>query len=71
MGVERALLIGDRFSELEAQGFISQGISLYAAQEIVLPVEANCEWCATTGCPMQGRTDSPVLTCQAFCLEAV
>ncbi len=70
MGVERALLIGDRFSELEAQGFMSQGISLYAAQEIVLPVEANCEWCATATCPMQGRIDSPVMTCRAFCLNA-
>jgi hypothetical protein len=70
MGVERALLIGDRFSELEAQGFMSQGISLYAAQEIMLPVEANCEWCATAGCPMQGRVDSPVMTCQMFCLNA-
>jgi hypothetical protein len=69
-GIEQALLIGDRFSELEAQGFMNQGISLYAAQEIVLPVEANCAFCATV-CPMQGREDSPVLTCQEFCLNAV
>jgi hypothetical protein len=70
LGVERALLIGDRFSELESQGFISQGISLYAAQEIMLPVQANCAFCATH-CPLQGRENSPVLTCQEFCLEAI
>jgi hypothetical protein len=69
-GIKEALLIGDRFSELEAQGFMSQGISLYAAQEIILPVGANCALCATV-CPMQGREDSPVLTCQQFCLDAV
>jgi hypothetical protein len=69
-GIERALLIGDRFSELEAQGFMSQGISLYAAQEIILPVQANCAFCATD-CPMQGREDSPVLTCEQFCLDGV
>jgi hypothetical protein len=70
LGVERALLIGDRFSELESQGFISQGISLYAAQEIMLPAQANCAFCATP-CPLQGRENSPVLTCQEFCLEAI
>jgi hypothetical protein len=68
-GIQQALLIGDRFSELEAQGFISQGISLYAAEEITLPVEANCAFCATP-CPMQGRSESPVITCKDFCLDA-
>jgi hypothetical protein len=70
LGVERALLIGDRFSELESQGFISQGISLYAAQEVLLPARANCAFCATQ-CPMQGRENSPVMHCQDFCLEAI
>jgi hypothetical protein len=69
-GIQQALLIGDRFSELEAQGFISQGISLYAAQEIILPVEANCAVCATHSCPLQGQADSPVITCKNFCLDA-
>jgi hypothetical protein len=70
LGLERALLIGDRFSDLESQGFISQGISLYAAQEVMLPVQANCAFCVTD-CPLQGHEDSPVLTCQKFCLEAI
>jgi hypothetical protein len=68
-GVEKALLICDRLPEMEVQGFISQGISIYAAQELQLPVQADCVHCATADCPMQRRSDSPVLRCQRFCLE--
>ncbi|HEY9640242.1 MAG TPA: hypothetical protein V6C57_07150 [Coleofasciculaceae cyanobacterium] len=68
-GIERALLICDRLSELETQGFISQGISLYTADEMALPARARCVDCVTEGCPMNGRADSPVVLCQRFCLE--
>ncbi|MBF2049734.1 MAG: hypothetical protein EDM05_027645 [Leptolyngbya sp. IPPAS B-1204] len=68
-GITQALVICDRISDLEARGFISQGISLYAAQEIALPVKANCDRCATQDCPMRGKPDSPVLLCQRFCLN--
>lgn len=71
LDIPHALLICSRISDLEARGFISQGISLYAAQEIALPVQANCLHCATAGCMMQGNPDSPVLHCQRFCLEGV
>jgi hypothetical protein len=63
-----ALLICDRISDLEAQGFISQGISLFASHEIALPIRANCVDCVTPDCPMRGNTRSPVLLCQQFCL---
>lgn len=66
-GITKALLICDRLSELEAKGFISQGISLYTATELSLPVVANCLDCVTD-CPMQGKADSPVKACQRFCL---
>jgi hypothetical protein len=68
LNTERALLIGDRFSELEAQGFISQGISLFAAQEVLRPAQADCALCATA-CPLQGRVNSPVTSCKDFCLD--
>jgi bacterioferritin-associated ferredoxin len=68
LGVENALLICNQISDLEARGFISQKISLYAAQEIVLPVHSDCAACATQNCPMRGNADSPVLLCQRFCL---
>jgi hypothetical protein len=63
-----ALLICDRISDLEAQGFISQGISLFASHEIALPMRANCVDCATPDCPMRGNAHSPVRLCQQFCL---
>ena len=71
LNTPHALLICNQISDLEARGFISQGISLYAAQEIALPVQANCLHCATAGCMMQGNPDSPVLLCQRFCLDGV
>lgn len=70
MGVDHALLICDHISDLEARGFISQGISLYASHEVALPVHADCLNCATQDCPLRGRANSPVLFCQQFCLTA-
>ena len=66
----KALLICDRLPELEIRGYISQGISLYTAAEITLPIRSNCADCVTP-CPMQGRLNSPVIACQQFCLGAV
>lgn len=69
LGLTQAILICDRISPLEAQGFISQGISLYTATEVTLPPPADCIHCANHTCPMQGNAQSPVLTCHQFCLE--
>lgn len=66
--IDWALLICDRISDLEAQGFISQGISLYSSDQIALPVRASCVDCMTPDCPMRGNAHSPVLLCQRFCL---
>ena len=68
-GITHALLICDTLSHLEAQGFISQGISIYAANELFLPTPSNCTICVSRECPMSGRQDSPVMTCRRFCLE--
>lgn len=69
-GIQEALLIGNQISDLEAQGFIRQGVSLYAPREVALPVQANCLNCGTPDCPMRGQSDSPVLLCRRFCLPA-
>lgn len=69
-GIQQALLIGNQISDLEAQGFIRQGISLYATRDVTLPVQANCLNCATPDCPMRGQSESPVLLCRRFCLPA-
>lgn len=70
LGVSHVVLMCDRLSELEAQGFIRQGISLYGIDELVLPTQPDCVICANRDCPMNGRPDSPVLTCRRFCLDA-
>jgi hypothetical protein len=69
-GLSEALLICDQISDLEARAFISQNISLYASHEIALPVWANCLTCSNESCPLQGESDSPVLLCRQFCLNA-
>jgi hypothetical protein len=66
LGIPRAILICNTISELEAQGFISQGISVYPATELVLPTRSNCVHCARWNCPMNGSTNSPVALCYGF-----
>ncbi|NJP11910.1 MAG: hypothetical protein HC866_22575 [Leptolyngbyaceae cyanobacterium RU_5_1] len=70
LGIERAVLICNTISELEAQAFIHQGISVYPAIELILPTQADCEHCARRDCPMNGKTDSLVALCLGFLLES-
>ncbi len=70
LGASKAILICDTISDLEARGFISQGISIYAATEVSLQSEVDCAICINPHCPMRGQTNSPVLTCRDFCPEA-
>jgi len=69
LDIEQVVLVCDRLSVMEAKGFISQNISIYAAEKLVFPTQADCALCATIGCPMQGLEQSPVLTCDRFCLD--
>ena len=64
--IDQALLICNSISELEAQGFISQGVSLYPAVELMLPSQSNCTACARGECPMNGTINSPVALCYGF-----
>jgi bacterioferritin-associated ferredoxin len=66
LALTRAVLICNTISELEAQAFISQGISVYPAMELVLPIHADCLQCARQECPMNGRDHSPVISCYGF-----
>lgn len=70
LGLTKALLICDRISPLAAQGLISQGISIYASNDITLPVHSDCTLCVNSTCPMHGKQDSPVVSCQSFCLDS-
>ena len=66
LNIQQAVLVCNRISELEAQAFIRQGISLYPAIELVLPTQANCGLCGRSECPMNGIADSTVALCHGF-----
>jgi bacterioferritin-associated ferredoxin len=65
-GIERAILICNSLSELEARGFISQGISIYTASAVNLPIQADCTTCIHHDCPMHNLERSPVVMCHHF-----
>ncbi|MGA7932343.1 MAG: hypothetical protein WCA35_02065 [Kovacikia sp.] len=68
--IQQAILICNRISELEAQGFIRQGISVYPAVELVLPTQSNCTQCGRKECPMNGIENSPIALCYGFLPES-
>ncbi|MBW4471408.1 MAG: hypothetical protein KME45_13525 [Stenomitos rutilans HA7619-LM2] len=70
LGVQQAILICSTISDLEAQGFINQGISIYPAVELILPTQSNCVHCGRKECAMNGAEDSPVALCYGFLPES-
>lgn len=70
LGLTQALLICSVLSDLEAQGFINQGISVYPAIELILPTQSNCIQCGRKECAMNGVSDSPVALCYGFLPES-
>ncbi|NJL19900.1 MAG: hypothetical protein HC895_02270 [Leptolyngbyaceae cyanobacterium SM1_3_5] len=70
LGIQAAILICDRLSELEVQGFVSQQISIYSSTA-ELPVQADCQSCAAIECPLHGYVDSPVIACRQYCVQAL
>jgi|GEM_PF-446749 len=71
LGIDRVILVGSHLSELEAKAYMNQGVSLYMTRPLSLPTPANCWQCVNSDCPLQGRSDSPVILCRRFCLEGV
>lgn len=70
LGIQQAILICSTISDLEAQGFINQGISVYPAVELILPTQSNCIRCGRKECAMNGVADSPVALCYGFLPES-
>lgn len=66
LGISQAILICNTISEIEAQGFINQGISIYPAAELILPSRSDCNLCVRRECPMNGFEESPVAMCYGF-----
>lgn len=70
LGIRQSILICNTISELEAQAFINQAVSLYPAIEVTLPTLANCGACGRRECPMNGVEASPVALCLGFLPES-
>ncbi|MBM0741996.1 hypothetical protein JOY44_10220 [Phormidium sp. CLA17] len=70
LGSKQAILICNTISDLEAQAFIHQGVSLYSALDLVLPMQANCLDCARRECLMKGNADSFVASCYGFLVDS-
>ncbi len=70
LGSKQAILICNTISDLEAQAFIHQGVSLYPALDLVLPMQANCLECARHECLMNGNADSWVASCHGFLVDS-
>lgn len=67
---QQVVLIAETVSELEAEGFIRQNISLFTAKNALqLPVTADCKHCQQQTCPLRGQVHSPVTLCRAFIAE--
>lgn len=70
LGSNQAILICNTISDLEAQAFIHQGVSLYPAMDLVLPMQANCLDCGRRECLMNGNADSLVASCYGFLVDS-
>ncbi|PZV08769.1 MAG: hypothetical protein DCF22_19660 [Leptolyngbya sp.] len=70
LGSKQAILICNTISDLEAQAFIHQGISLYPAMDMVLPMQANCLDCGRRECLMNGNAESLVASCYGFLVDS-
>ncbi len=68
--IQPAILICNTISELEAQGFINQGISVYPALEIVLPIQSNCLHCGRRECPMNRVEGGTIAMCYGYLPES-
>lgn len=64
---QQVILLSGSLSDLEQEGFIRQGISLYPLQEGAAQREhPACATCRQRTCPFYGRADAPVMTCSHF-----
>ena len=63
---DRCLLLTDQLTELETEGYIRQGVSLYPLHQSAEPEQSLCQRCDRIQCPMSDRADTPILNCKAY-----
>lgn len=63
---DRCILLADELTDLEAEGYIRQGVSLYSLQGSPLTGQSLCQRCDRVQCPMSDRSDTPVVNCKDY-----
>ena len=63
---ERCLLLADALTELEAEGYMRQGVSLYPLKQAPIPAPTLCRHCDRHQCPMSDHPNSPVMNCRDY-----
>lgn len=66
LDIIHTILICNTLSELEAQGFINQGVHVYPLAELVRPLQANCVHCGRKECAMNGAQETPIALCYGY-----
>lgn len=60
------ILLADELTDLEAEGYMRQGVSLYSLYATDLTRQPICQRCANRKCPMNGKFDAPIVDCKAY-----
>lgn len=63
---QQAIVICENLSDLELQGYVHQGISVYSSEQLAPQAAMRCDRCANSHCPLCGNSDSPVTACVNF-----
>jgi hypothetical protein len=70
LATDCCILLADALTDLEAEGYIRQGVSLYPLQQSALTEQSLCQRCDRVQCPMSDRSDTPVVNCKAYVSRA-
>ncbi|MBF2036030.1 MAG: hypothetical protein IGR92_11290 [Leptolyngbyaceae cyanobacterium T60_A2020_046] len=65
LNAEQIVLLASTLTDLEQEGLMRQGVSLYLLRSPALSPVA-CTRCLHHACPMHGHADAPVLQCRNF-----
>ncbi|MBE7384182.1 MAG: hypothetical protein F6J95_022520 [Leptolyngbya sp. SIO1E4] len=63
---QRCLLLADDLTDLEAEGYMRQGVSLYLLTQSMLADQILCHQCDRKLCPMRNCQDAPVISCRDY-----
>jgi hypothetical protein len=66
LNTDRCILLADELTDLEAEGYMRQGVSLYPLEQSPLQHQSLCQRCHRAQCPMSDRQNTPVINCRAY-----